>query len=109
VFPLYGIRNIVNRQASTVTGSAWTKFSASGKARAGVEIRNPDSTLKLWVRRVQAGGSAPSAPTGPQDADFSIAPDSTLALAYCDAIDIYLCNSSGTSTSSNFVAGEVGF
>ncbi len=109
MYPLFGIRNVFNRQSSTVAGDAWTKFSASGSSRAGVEIRNADPTLKLWVRRVERGTSAPSAPAGPQDADFAIDPDTTLALGYADSVDIYLANSSGSGTTSKFVVSEVAF
>lgn len=109
MFPLFGIRNIFNRQSAAVTGDTWTHFSASGNSRAGIEIRNADDTLKLWVRRQERGQSAPSAPTSPQDADFAIAPDETLTLGYSESVDIYLCNSSGNSTSSNFVASEVAY
>ncbi len=110
MFPLFGIRNVFGRQSGSCTGTAWTKFAASGATRSGIEIRNPDASLRLWVRRVERGAAAPAAPTGAgTDADLSIAPDATVFLAYSDTVDVYLCNSSGTSTASSYVASEVGY
>ena len=111
-YPFNGIRNRFGRTASAtaLTGTAWTKPSPSGQMRSGVEIRNPDASLSIWGRGVARGASTPTAPSGiATDADFAIAPGASLFLAWSDSIDIYLCNSSGASTTSGYVMSEVGY
>lgn len=96
------------REASTCTGNAAKKILASrvaGSLRLGVEIHNADGTYELWVYPVPRDDTAPTISS--TDRNFCIQPKTTLALSYGSEIDIYVMNSSGAATTSNYVATEV--
>lgn len=103
----YGVRNTFQIAPFTVTGLTVSKLTPSGNRRSGIELHNPDSTYTLYVKGVQRGLSAPTLTVS--DKHYQITPGSTIVLPWSEAIDVYVTNSSGASTSSYVNAAEVQF
>lgn len=101
------IRGFGLREAGSVSGEASTAIlsGSNERQRSGLEIHNPDLGLDLWVRAVADGAAAPT--ISATDRDFIIRPGATLLLAYGPEIAVYLQNSSGSPTTSAYVAREV--
>lgn len=99
-----GIRNVV-RSTGTVAGNAATKVPATKMAnRKGVLIHNPNATYDLWGVMVNGAASAPT--ISATDRDFVVGQNRTVFVPCSEGLDLYLQNSSGAATTSEYVVSE---
>lgn len=102
------IRNILSRTSTTIDGDGATLITPSSPLnRYGLEVFNPDATLDMYVRAVQASASAPTM-TAITDAGIVVAAGATTFLEYDNSIALYAINSSGNATTSTAVVTEIG-
>ena len=102
-----GIKNST-RTTGTVAGNAATKVPTTNRVgRRGVMIHNPNATYDLWGYSVGAGASAPT--ISATDRDFVVPQDATLFYPLSDGEDLYLMNSSGGATTSEYILKEVDY
>lgn len=91
--------------STAVNGTTWTKlFTTYGasKNRVGIQIKNNDPSVSLWVVTQNRGDTAPTnAPTASQANEATIGPGQALFIPVADSIDVYVATNSGGAGTAN--------